>query len=87
MKLEMTPQMAMYTLNSFNLRTNADNYDNCALDLAIEALKKQIPEKPRLAKFSDTGIVYSQDCPACKHKLFIGTTYCRDCGQKIDWER
>lgn len=51
------------------------------LDLAIEALEKQIPKKP---------IEY--ECPVCKDSVGykFGESYmmphCENCGQKLDWE-
>lgn len=57
-----------------------------SLDMAIEALEKQIPKKP--IKLDDWGEYYK--CPicdkyavdnlGCKHK------FCRECGQRIDWK-
>ena len=58
------------------------------IDLAIEALKKQIPKKP----------IYGSDeqdyvkCGLCEYELghmddyFCLDNYCPNCGQKIDWE-
>ena len=52
-----------------------------ALDLAIQALEKQMSEKP-----------YKIDgwhCGACKKRIYttsIKPIYCPRCGQKIDWE-
>lgn len=48
-----------------------------AEDLAIEALEKQIPKKPRKTR---SEIV----CPTCK-TLIGSSPYCRYCGQAIDW--
>lgn len=57
-----------------------------ALDMAIEALEKQIPKKPIKAK---EHIMYSMCyiCPNCQ-KNFSGTgiaSYCYHCGQALDW--
>lgn len=51
-----------------------------ALDIAIEALEKQLPMKP-----IEKGIrfVYYK-CPNCNRILPIGKIYC-DCGQRLDW--
>jgi len=49
------------------------------LNLAIEALEKQIPKKPTLHK----GWLY---CSVCgKDVLMEGYKFCPDCGQRIDW--
>ena len=49
-----------------------------ALDMAIEALEKQIPEKPKLD--NDNGIYETEHCPNCNRKLFPNEHHCR-CGQ------
>ena len=69
-----------------------------ALDLAIEALQKQIPKKPNKAIDRSWGIEKEVSvCPVCDcyltmiHFIEIGegksikTSYCETCGQKIDW--
>ena len=48
-----------------------------SLDIAVSALEKQIPKKPRKTK---TEIV----CPTCA-TLVGSSPYCRYCGQKLDW--
>lgn len=63
-----------------------------AVELAIESLEKQIPEKPQVSKcntFTDF------HCPNCKnliaiedeHDIFYGwkSKYCDHCGQALDW--
>ncbi len=51
-----------------------------ALDIAVEALEKQLPKKP-----IEKGIhfVYYK-CPNCNRILPIDKNYC-DCGQRLDW--
>ncbi|MDO4832100.1 MAG: hypothetical protein Q4A45_01695 [Clostridia bacterium] len=48
------------------------------INLVIEALEKQIPQKPVKAR---TEIV----CPNCR-TLVGSSPYCRYCGQAIQWE-
>lgn len=53
-----------------------------AIGEAVEALEKQIPKKPNRGY----GIFYSEDarfCPVCGDPS--SNTYCRTCGQRIDW--
>lgn len=59
-----------------------------ALDMAIDALKKQIPMKP-------IGEHYAHmRCPSCNHRIPSGQgsssrrrdNWCNYCGQKILWE-
>lgn len=54
-----------------------------AFDMAIEALEKQIPKKPRLVEDK------YYEC-ACFNNLAFkfespGLPYCLSCGQKLDW--
>ena len=55
----------------------------CAIDVAIEALDKQIPKKPYIGKYG--GKCW---CPSCNDEDemdIYGTSYCPNCGQAIDW--
>lgn len=51
-----------------------------ALDMAIEALEKQIPEKVKI----ENGYF---ECPYCQTDIEIdkGKSYCEVCGQALDW--
>lgn len=53
-----------------------------ALDVAIQALEKQIPKKP---KERDCIGFDTLSCPECKMALYLYKPYCDNCGQKIDW--
>ena len=65
---------------------------NIAIEMAINALEKQIPKKPTpidYEKYMDTvkNALFLKGaywCPNCNHVVKCGT-YCSDCGQKIDW--
>ena len=50
--------------------------------IAIQALEKQMPKKPkeRYCIGFDT-----LACPECKIALYLHAPYCDNCGQKIDW--
>ena len=65
-----------------------------AIQIAIQALENQIPKKPRKTD-SYRGVlkrVYAYACPTC-HNVCLekymnerqNTTFCWDCGQKLDW--
>ena len=63
-----------------------------ALDMAIEALKKQIPKKPTFEGdgFDGNGnITYDTwICPCCEEEYEVDYDdhkYCPWCGQMIDW--
>lgn len=55
-----------------------------ALDMAIEALEKQEPKKPRETRCALM-------CARCGHKITekgckkLDRNYCKKCGQAIDW--
>lgn len=62
-----------------------------ALDMAIEALEKQIPKKAKTTPYLYKNNVYKHYCcPACNYLLgweyTREKTYCRNCGQALDWE-
>lgn len=58
----------------------AVDVDPWAKEIAVDAMKRQIPEKPTLHK----GWLY---CSVCgKDVLMEGYKFCPDCGQRIDWE-
>ena len=59
-----------------------------AIQIAIQALEKQIPKKPILANNMMTKDKFLM-CPCCKFRLpdslvFLKTG-CWNCGQKLDW--
>jgi hypothetical protein len=59
--------------------------DKKAMYLAINAINKQIPKKPRETRCALM-------CASCGHKITekgckkLHRNYCKKCGQKIDWE-
>ena len=90
----MTPEEAIKTIQVAiaDVEWNYPMDYSVAFETAMEALEKQIPKKP-----TDicTPVVTWGLCPECKgelnklggqpHRLFIGTAYCPDCGQALDW--
>lgn len=90
----MTEQQAIETIKY----ASAFNRDNSpltiALNVAIEALEKQIPRKPDYEAdgYDENGnLIYDYaKCPICGHDFEYdindwGCNYCSDCGQKLDW--
>ena len=76
--------------NALNFQRADSDECSCALQMAISALEKQIPEKP----FCDT--IYRQisfiavekeDIFTCKcnNTVCKEYRYCPFCGQKLDW--
>lgn len=67
-----------------------DNYE--AVDLAIQALEKQIPKKPTIIDYKKyIGTVKNAEflrgaywCPNCRQAIKCGT-FCNKCGQRLDW--
>ena len=57
-----------------------------ALELAIETMEKQIPQKPKYIPVDCDGVYREYICPTCGEWLFKKTKrqYCL-CGQKLDW--
>ena len=75
-----------------------DNYSAlvAALEMAVDALEKQIPKKPIYSDFDDNGndeiIPYKAICPICKYEFEFGTWNEEEnhhciCGQSINWHR
>ena len=66
---------------------------NIAIEMAINALEKQVPKKPTpidYEKYMDIvkNALFLKGaywCPNCNHVVKCGT-YCSDCGQKLDWD-
>ena len=59
-----------------------------AIQIAIQALEKQIPEKPIFANNMMTKDKFLM-CPCCEFRfpdsLVFLKTRCWNCGQKLDW--
>lgn len=51
-----------------------------ALTMAINALEKQMPKKP---KTDDRYVMYI--CPCCNDFIKVSHNCCQNCGQKLDW--
>ena len=84
----MTHEEAIKQLNSIAIY-HFDKYTANAIDMAIDALEKQIPKKPIIRKTKDYfGYVGYILCPNCE-KVEFGFNqpcFCDYCGQAIDWE-
>ena len=82
----MTPQEAIKHITECGLNIEQPLHD-AVLECMVNALEKQIPEKPIPA--DEQNIRYSMNyiCPECG-KRFSGTgiaDYCYHCGQALDW--
>ena len=83
---------------TMNLRKNSGidgkSSSVLAMEMAIQALEKQIPKKPIYSEFDDNGndeiIPYKAVCPVCGCEFEFGTWNEEEnhhcvCGQKLDW--
>ena len=92
--IDMTYQEAIKQLNDLieNSKSFSEENDDIwandvkALEMAIEALKKQIPKKP-LNREDRAEISYGF-CPCCSSIIddWNDYKYCGECGQSMDWE-
>ncbi len=62
-----------------------------ALNMAVDALEKQIPKKPiKCCPLNDQNEMLDENeyykCPACGLKFRKTYEYCHYCGQRLDWE-
>lgn len=71
----------VYDLN-MNLAENGEEEYCKALDMAIKALEKQIPYKPTLENLT----IGVGKCKCGVEFLNKATTYCGNCGQKLDFK-
>ena len=80
----MTYEEAIKLLNSMSIY-HIDKYTTYAIDLAIEALDKQILKKP-IEKYTDYDGTEAGLCPFCNEGVDEKMNFCSYCGQAIDWE-
>ena len=57
-----------------------------AIDIAIEAIEKQIPKKSKLIAYNKEKHVGYAQCPMCHGMIIINQQHCENCGQRIDWK-
>lgn len=89
--------MIMMTQKDIDRIENAINHIKCAADpwaaeVAIEAMRKQIPQRPEYLKIikNSAGYIIGKkgECPCCGSLVYNpGDMYvCNFCGQAICWE-
>lgn len=61
-----------------HIQTSVD-IDPWAMEIAVEAMEKQIPKKPKMP------LDAYWTCPICGRKVEHQFEYCTSCGQAIDW--
>lgn len=81
----MTNEQALDFLKNNEEKRTAGRYIHVKA-MAIKALEKQIAKKP----IFEGGFIGVYKCPACKtivgNAFGKGVTYCKECGNAIDWE-
>ena len=55
------------------------------VNLALEALEKQIPKEP-IEKFAFSDDIGTGLCPFCNEGVNEEMNFCSYCGQALDWE-
>ena len=71
-------QVAVHDCDGLNPECEQEQQEQVkALQIAVKAVEKQIPKKPRKTR---SEIV----CPTC-NTLVGSSPYCRYCGQALDW--
>lgn len=90
----MTPEEAIKTIQVAIAEAEWEypmNY-SVAFEVAIEALKKQIPKKPYFGEALGFKGFFGYLCPICRNWLLYPDeipnsrdSFCSFCGQKIDW--
>lgn len=85
----MKPEEAIEVLTSPNTHFGTYKCDGeewkkikPAVELAVSALKKQVPKKPEVRESEVSGKYYR--CPKCIRIVGLMVPYCRICGQCID---
>ena len=71
-----------------HIQTVAD-VDPWAAEIAVEAMRKQIPQRPNYKaedRYMKNHFISISICPICHREIVAGDMYCIDCGQRICWE-
>lgn len=83
----MTAKEALEYFKRRKEQTELNDRVQQAEDLAIKALEKQIPKKPK-NEYTDNLDITTEIpvCPVCGDQSIYETDeYCSDCGQRLDW--
>ena len=67
----------------------ATDIDPWATAIAVEAMRKQIPQKPNYKaedRYMKNHFIPISICPICHREIVAGDMHCIDCGQRISWE-
>ena len=86
----MTPQEAIRRIKNHNeVHSRKEKHFAVhiteALNMAVEALEKQIPKKTTKRQYVPNGTLIYGHCPNCDCFTKNHYIYCGICGQKLDW--
>lgn len=70
--------------NAINHIKTSGDVDPWAMEIAVNAMRKQIPKKVRIEHHPKYG--RASFCPNCNRMDVECWSYCPDCGQAIDWK-
>lgn len=62
--------------------------DDWAMEIAVEAMEKQIPKRPKYKaedRFVKNHFTEYSYCPVCEKEVVEGDMFCVMCGQAIDF--
>lgn len=87
----MKPEEALKKL-SYNSTAYGSKCTSEVMKVAVKAIKKQIPMKPKDTKiirdFSGRYYNIKGKCPICgEENLYKSNYYCDKCGQRLEWKR
>lgn len=54
--------------------------------LAVTALKRELPCKPKKHNGGGDSVTWWYVCGDCGHAISPGENYCGNCGRKVDWD-
>ena len=80
MKIQEAIESLKYLISGDCTDTQMDFVEE--IEMAINALEKQIPEKPYMD--NENGVYEKEHCPYCHRSLFPNDHHCI-CGQALDW--
>lgn len=84
----MTYEQAKENIVHDGINLGAGDYISiAALEVAVEAIEKQIPKKPTYVdtRFRNHGRRVSDGCWSHIFHVFDSEKYCIHCGQALDW--
>lgn len=84
----MTPQEIDRIQCAIRHIQTAVDVDPWAVEIAVEAMEKQIPRKPEYKeedRFTKNLFAWYWYCPQCGCEINTGYMHCTQCGQAIDW--